>query len=235
MVTRAAIPAGNARAFGRGLAPIEVVGYDYNVTFVRNNGDVHDLVCEQGNANLAGAAHPYRSTNDALSALPGSAGKQCGVSEWTERPHTDGVFLRGDFTLSLPFPHFQQAYDRSNGAGGVRANFTTRPLRFDAPAAEVKAAMEAVVDDRSGTRVFGTVAVSRAAYTPSADSKWSGQSTWVVTFLTRPGDVPRLAPDGARRVLRQPQPDRPARQVGLALLAHQVEHENGRETWEERQ
>jgi hypothetical protein len=197
-VTRRAIPAGNSRNFGvetgSNSGSVEVVGYDYNITFVNNNGDLHDLFCEQGNAQLRSGAYPYEATNDVLNSQASPRGKQCSVSEWTDAPHTDGVFLDGSFTLSLPFPHFQQAYDQTNGAGGVQENFTTAAMRFDASAAEVEAAMEDVVDRRSDTRVFGSVAVTRAPYQPSADSKWSGQYLWAVTFLTRPGNVPTSVP-----------------------------------------
>jgi len=197
-VTRHAIPAGNSRDFGVETGPnsgaIEVIGYDYNITFVNNNGDVHDLFCEKGNGQLSSGAHPYESTNPLLDGQASPRGKQCSVNEWSEAPSTDGVFLDGTFDLSLPFPHFQQAYDRTNGPGGVQENFTTPSLRFDASAADVEAAMESVVDPRSGTRVFGSVETTRTPYVPSADSKWSGQYLWSVTFLTRPGNVPKLIP-----------------------------------------
>ena len=40
-VIRTPIPAGNSRDFGYG--DTEVIGYDYNITFTRNNGDLHPL------------------------------------------------------------------------------------------------------------------------------------------------------------------------------------------------
>ena len=197
-VVRVPIPAGNARRFGKDWDDVEVVGYDYNITFVRNHGDLHDLFCEIENANLGGGQHPFETTNPKLNNAAPPRGKQCSVSQWTDRPFTNGVFLDGTWTVSLPFPHFQQAYDKSNGEGGVRRNFTTAPLRFDASAAQVAKAMEDIYDARSGDRVFGTVGVTRAPYMPSADSKWSGQYLWVVTFLSRPGNVPpMLAGDAA--------------------------------------
>ena len=201
VVTRKPIPPGNRRYFGEPTADgdrtgYEVVGYDYNVTFVENNGDLHDLVCELSSSAFTGGQHSYDATNPAEDALGAPLGKQCSVGEWTGRSKVDGVFLDGTWAVSLSHPHWQQAYDRSN-PGKVLTNFTTAPLRFDASAAQVKAAIEAVYDDRSGSRVFGTVGVTRESYVPTADTKWSGQYLWVVTFLTRPGDVPPMVPGAA--------------------------------------
>jgi len=194
LVTRTEIPAGNSRHFGRGSGEVEVIGFDYNITFVRNNGDLHYLYCEMDDAN-----HPYETTNEEYDALEPPLGKQCSTNEWSDRQEVNGVFLDGTFTISLPFPNFQQAYDKSLPTpGGIMRNFTTSPVRFDATVDALTAAMEAVVDARNGDRVFGTVGVTRFPYVPSSDTKWSGQYYWVVTFLTRPGDVPPMLAGDAR-------------------------------------
>ena len=49
--------------------------------------------------------------------------------------------------------------------------------------------------DANGDKVFGTVDVSRTAYVPSLESRWSGGYTWIITFLSRGGNIPALAFD----------------------------------------
>ena len=193
VVSRRPIPPGNQRHFNYDYVAStagqdfigEVIGYDYNVTFLRNNGDIHPLACV-----MTHPTNPYIASNPAANLLAPPKGKQCSTTEWTEADNVDGSFIGGTFTLGLSYPHWQQEHDGT----GVEADYTTAAVRFDATADEVQAAMDAVVDTH-GAKVFGSVGVTRTAYTPSAETKWSGQYLWVVTFLSRPGNVPTLLPD----------------------------------------
>lgn len=155
-----------------GFGPVEVIGYQFNITFYCANGNVPTIAC-----NTTGTS-PYTSTNEQLNALDPPRGRQCEVTD-----EVDGSFITGEFTLSTSYPHVKE--------GTPLWNYTTTPLSWRASAEDVKAALEAVRDP-SDTQVFGAVDVSRHVYWPDGAYKWSGQYNWSVTFDTRPGDVPAM-------------------------------------------
>lgn len=169
-VVRNAIPAGTTVDFGNGS--IEVIGYQFNVTFVCANGNLPSMAC-----NTSGTS-PFTSTNEDLNDLDPPEGRQCQVTD-----EIDGSFVSGEFTISTSYPHVKE--------GTPLWNFTTAPLSWRATADEVDTALEAVrdIDD---VRVFGAVSVERHVFWPEGVYKWSGQYNWSITFDTREGDVPEV-------------------------------------------
>lgn len=167
---RSPIPAGTLLDFGNGS--IEVIGYQYNVTFYCANGNVPTLGC-----NTSGTS-PFTSTNEDLNALDPPQGRQCQVTD-----EVDGSFVSGDFTLSTAYPHSKE--------GTPLWNYTTAPLSWRATAEEVETALEAVRDP-SDARAFGAVSVERHVYWPDGVYKWSGQYNWSITFDTREGNIPEM-------------------------------------------
>lgn len=153
-----------------GLGSIEVLGYQYNITFYCANGNVPTLSC-----NTSGIS-PYTSTNGDMNALDPPVGRQCQITD-----EVDGSIVWGEFTLSTSYPHEKE--------GTPLWEYTTAPLSWRASAEDVQAALEAV-RDLDNTQVFGSVDVVRHVYWPDGVYKWSGQYNWSITFDTRPGDVP---------------------------------------------
>lgn len=72
--------------------------------------------------------------------------------------------------------------------GGGNTSLVTMPLEFDATAAEVEAALEALTT-ADGTTATGDVEVTRYEGSPAGQ----GASVWDVTFLTLTGDVAPLS------------------------------------------
>lgn len=155
--------------FGSG-SPVEVIGYQYNLTFYCANGNVPTLGC-----NTSGTS-PFTSTNEAMNDLTPPEGRQCQVTS-----EIDGSSVSGDFTLSTSYPHEKE--------GNPVWGYTTSELSWRATAEEVETALEDV-RDADDARVFGAVTVERHVYWPEGAYKWSGQYNWSITFDTRPGDVP---------------------------------------------
>lgn len=165
------IEVGTTVDFGTGIQ-VEVIGYQYNVTFYCANGNVPTLEC-----NTSGTS-PFTSTNQDMNDLTPPEGRQCQVTN-----ETDGSFVSGQFTLSTSYPHAKE--------GDPLWNYTTEPLSWRATADEVDTALEAVRDP-DGARAFGAVTVERHVFWPQGEYKWSGQYNWSITFDTRPGDVPDM-------------------------------------------
>lgn len=170
-VERQPIEVGTTMDFGSG-SPVEVIGYQYNVTFYCANGNVPTLGC-----NTSGTS-PFTSTNEAMNDLEPPEGRQCQITD-----EIDGSFVSGEFTLSTSYPHVKE--------GDPLWNYTTAALSWRATADEVDTALEAV-RDLDDTRAFGAVTVERHVYWPDGVYKWSGQYNWSITFDTRPGDVPEM-------------------------------------------
>lgn len=163
--------AGNAIDFGLGFGSVEVIGYQYTITFDCANGDLPTLGC------ITDGESEFTSTND-------GGGWQCQVTD-----ETDGSFVSGEFTLSVTYPHTRE---------GDLVVYTTdpalHPLSWRATAAEVDAALEEVRDGDgdNDNQVFGAVTVERTVYWPPDQLRWSGQYNWAITFDNRPGDVPQM-------------------------------------------
>lgn len=155
-----------------GYGAVEVIGYNYNITFYCANGNVPSLGC-----NTSGTS-PFTSTNADMMSLEPPEGRQCQVTT-----KIDGSFVSGEFTLSTSYPHIKE--------GTSLWNYTTSPLSWHATADEVDTALEAM-RDLDGTQVFGFVTVKRHVYWPNGAYKWSGQYNWSITFDTRPGNVPEM-------------------------------------------
>lgn len=170
-VVRTPIDVSTTMDFGSGTA-VEVIGYQYNVTFYCANGNVPTLGC-----NTSGTS-PFTSTNPDMNDLTPPEGRQCQVTD-----EIDGSFVSGEFTLSTSYPHVKE--------GIPLWNYTTAPLSWRATADEVDTALEAVRDP-DGARAFGAVTVARHVFWPEGEYKWSGQYNWSITFDTRPGDVPEM-------------------------------------------
>ncbi|CAM9134269.1 unnamed protein product [Discosporangium mesarthrocarpum] len=171
-VVREAIAAETFIDFG--LGAVEVIGYQYNITFYCANGNVPTLRC-----NTTGTS-PFTSTNADMNDLTPPEGRQCDVTM-----EVDGSFIGGSFALSISYPHEKE------GDALWHENYTTGSLSWRSTATEVEAALESVRDS-DGTQVFGSVSVDRHVYWPNGVYKWSGQYNWSVTFETRPGDVPTI-------------------------------------------
>ena len=169
-VERHAITAGTVLDFGFGA--VEVVGYQYNITFVCANGNVPTLYC-----NTRGTS-PFTSTNEDLNALKPPEGRQCVVTS-----EIDGSIVSGEYSLSVSYPHKKQ--------GIPEWNYSTEPLSWRATADDLDSTLEAI-KNKDGARVFGAVTVERHVYWPPGAYKWSGQYNWSVTFETRQGDVPQM-------------------------------------------
>lgn len=151
---------------------MEVLGYQYNMTFYCANGDLPTLGC-----NTTGTS-PFTSTNEEMNALTPPEGRQCQVTD-----EIDGTFVTGYFSLSTAYPHAKVSDSVSN--------YSSASLSWRSTATEVEAALEAVTD-LGGERVFGDVSIDRHAYWPPGTYKWSGQYNWSVTFDSRPGNIPQM-------------------------------------------
>jgi len=142
----------------------ELVGFNYTITFTQANGNPHDLLCNTGNFN---------STHTGAPSI-------CGVVS-----RVAGSLLGGTFNLGLTYPHWQL---------GTPLQYTTPLIRWNANPVTVKNILQAVKDNLNYTDVFGFVAVSRTPFVPDGDTKWSGQYTWTIEFLSRGGNVPPVVP-----------------------------------------
>ena len=68
----------------------------------------------------------------------------------------------------------------------------------------------------STEKVWGEVAVTRSAYTPSTHGRWTGGYTWTITFLTRGGNIPAMT--ATETNLLQPQDPSPPNPVSTILV-----------------
>jgi hypothetical protein len=110
-----------------------------------------------------------------------SGNNECSVSTLQ-----DSSTIQGSFKLQTTWPH--EYVEQSPQL------FETDLIRWNANPIEMKSALEAITDV-SGDKVFGTVQVTRSPYTPPGDLRWSGGYTWVITFLSRGGNIPALTFD----------------------------------------
>lgn len=155
-----------------GSGDVEVIGYQYIITFHCANGNLRTVDCDTDGDS------PFTSTNpDENNRIP-PLGRQCQVTD-----ATDGSFVSGGYTLSIMYPH-----EREGTPGGP---YTTASMSWRATAAEVDAALEAELG-LDGAQVFGAVTVERTVYWPPNQIRWSGQYNWAITFDTRPGNVPKM-------------------------------------------
>lgn len=101
---------------------------------------------------------------------------------------TQGTFLGGTFTMRL-------SYTAEDGSSQV--THATPALDWNAPAATVEAALNALDDTVPGSREtggygLGVVTVSRARSTAVASNNlWSGEYEWRVTFASASENVPQ--------------------------------------------
>ncbi|KAH8064142.1 hypothetical protein JL720_12940 [Aureococcus anophagefferens] len=95
----------------------------------------------------------------------------------------DGSLADGDFSLTTYWPNERVAKPSPFNATG---------LRWNSPSDTMDAVMERVGAGDGVSLAFGLVDVSRSAYTPSTDTRWSGGYAWTVTFLSAIGNVPQM-------------------------------------------
>lgn len=106
-----------------------------------------------------------------------SMGDSCTVQTIQESSIIDGTFR-----LGTTWPH--EYVSESPGS------YLSGPLRWNVDAQELESELESVLS--GDDQVFGELNVSRDAYIHPDHSRWSGGYTWVVTFLTRPGNIPAM-------------------------------------------
>ncbi|GMH48103.1 hypothetical protein TL16_g00217 [Triparma laevis f. inornata] len=144
-----------------------LVGFTYSITFTKAPGSVNEVACV---------------TSSLTKTNSGAGASTCTVATVQEASLMDG-----EYQLSLSYPHELEA---------PVSNFTSGALRWNLEAANLVAALETITATHpvsSATeKVWGELAVTRTAYTPSTHSRWSGGYTWTVTFLTRGGNIPAM-------------------------------------------
>ncbi|KAH8057932.1 serine/threonine kinase [Aureococcus anophagefferens] len=129
------------------------VGLYVDVEFLAQHGDLKPMVCDTSYLT---------ASSDATSAY-------CNVTTLQ-----DGSLADGDFSLTTYWPNERVAKPSPFNATG---------LRWNSPSDTMDAVMERVGAGDGVSLAFGLVDVSRSAYTPSTDTRWSGGYAWTVTFL----------------------------------------------------
>ncbi|EGB10998.1 hypothetical protein AURANDRAFT_62247 [Aureococcus anophagefferens] len=138
------------------------VGLYVDVEFLALHGDLKPMVCDTSYLT---------ASSDATSAY-------CNVTTLQ-----DGSLADGDFSLTTYWPNERVAKPSPFNATG---------LRWNSPSDTMDAVMERVGAGDGVSLAFGLVDVSRSAYTPSTDARWSGGYAWTVTFLSAIGNVPQM-------------------------------------------
>lgn len=106
-----------------------------------------------------------------------------GDSDCTVETTQDSSLIDGYFKLQTTWPH---EYVSEN----IEV-FETDAMRWNIDSNDVKASFESI-SDSNGNKVFGLVSVTRSPYIPPTHSRWSGGYQWVVTFLSRGGNIPAM-------------------------------------------
>ena len=88
----------------------------------------------------------------------------------------DGSLIQGSFTLGMTYPHIYVG-------APVPYNATSFPWNIDAPY------MQQLL---SAKEAFGEVLVTRVAYTPTNQLRWSGGYRYTIQFKTRNGNLPPM-------------------------------------------
>lgn len=148
------------------------VGYYFDVTFRGQPGDLKLMTCDD---SLLTSSREQSLNDDGFD----DRSKSCNVSVIQ-----DGSLVNGEFGLRLFWPHEYVGAPSSYNASG---------MRWSISAARLEDTLEAVLAF-NGQHPWGLLDVSRSAYTPSADNRWSGGFAWTVTFLSSIGNVPRMRP-----------------------------------------
>lgn len=140
------------------------IGYTYSLTFTHSHGDVIPLIAVT--SNTKSSLYPNLWPTTPLSTVT--------VVVATER--NGAMIYDGYFDLTQTYPHVYV---------GTPAASSAEKLRWNVQASELQSKLSAIT-------AFGTVSVSRSAYTPSTDTRWSGGYTWTVAFTSRNGKLPQM-------------------------------------------
>ena len=146
------------------------VGYYFDVTFLGQPGDLRPMTCDE---TLLTSSRENSEDDDGFADWS----KSCNVTTIQ-----DGSLIDGEFELRTFWPHEYV---------GTPSSYNASNLRWSVSAARLEATLEAVMTADGGSP-WGLLDVSRSAYTPSADDRWSGGFAWTVTFLSAIGNVPRM-------------------------------------------
>jgi hypothetical protein len=163
-------------------------GITWRVTFasgIRARGNVAQL-------QVLGGGTPVTLTLVDTNAAPllSAAAGVAGVSTAQE-----GTWLGGSFTLALAFTDADGATQQTHS--------TPTPLAWNAPAATVEAALnalDATITGTAGTGGYGlgTLSVSRIRSPATTAYTWAGEYQWLLTFASVSENVPLLPqPSGA--------------------------------------
>eukprot|EP00984_Skeletonema_dohrnii_P023836 scaffold12938_cov128-Skeletonema_dohrnii-CCMP3373.AAC.1 len=95
----------------------------------------------------------------------------------------DSSLIDGSFRLQTTWPHEYMSESIEV--------FETGAMRWNIDSNDIKTALESI-SDSNGNKVFGLVSVTRSPYVPPTHSRWSGGYQWVVTFLSRGGNIPAM-------------------------------------------
>ena len=109
-----------------------------------------------------------------------------GTNECSVETTQDSSLIDGNFRLQTTWPHEYVSESIEM--------YETTTLRWNADANDVKNALESVTD-LDGNKVFGLVSVTRSPYVASTHLRWSGGYQWVITFLSRGGNIPAMTSD----------------------------------------
>jgi len=134
---------------------ITEVGLHWEVTFQKQPGHVHQMLCNTVSGN-----------ND------------CSVETIQ-----DSSLIDGSFKLQTTWPHEYVSESIEI--------YETATMRWNIDSNDVKTALESITDS-NGNKVFGLVSVTRSPYIPPTHLRWSGGYQWVVTFLSRGGNIPAM-------------------------------------------
>ena len=170
--------------------PSAVGGFVWVITFQKNDGNMAQVTTDM--TKLVG----YQLASEAISPGPFTC-----VPATT----TEGAFIGDDLLAS----EGNYATTRTNKFKlAFESATTTAFISWDAPASKADAAtagrvgqsMEEILETQAA---FGDVAVTRTKYTPTGENSWSGGYTWMVTFLTLPGNLAKItAADGDKSLAR---------------------------------
>jgi hypothetical protein len=100
----------------------------------------------------------------------------------------DGTFLTGLFKLETSWPHeYETATPTVYQSGALKSNVRAEHLKDE---------LESLLD-ADGNKVYGDLDIARSSHMPTGHARWSGGYTWMITFTSRAGNIPRLAFDAA--------------------------------------
>ena len=98
--------------------------------------------------------------------------------------------IDGSFTLGTTWPHEYISESPST--------YLTESIPWNVWPVDMKTKLESIAEGSDS--IFGTLAIERTVYVPVGHNRWSGGYTWIITFKSRPGNIPALSSDSSSLV-----------------------------------